>query len=90
MAYIVPGISFGKCTAHNQNKKSCFGNGKLVIIFFPSLVREGKWSIENEPKYQTVVHITDREYVCSKHALATSDVIDFQAVKHAAFVFVTG
>ena len=52
--------------------------------FLPSLGREEKWLIDMNQSTKTVVHTTDRTYVCRKQGLATADVIDFQPVKHPA------
>ena len=42
-----------------------FRTRRIRSQFLPSSVREGKWLIENEPKYQTVVRTTDRKYGCA-------------------------
>ena len=52
--------------------------------FLPSLGREEKWLIDMNQSTKTVVHTTDRTYVCRKQGLATADIIDFQPVKHPA------
>ena len=78
-----------KNTAHNRNQILCFGDGEFVLKSFP-LWCEGKFLIENEPKYQLVVHTTDTKYGCRKQTLAPADIIIIQSVSMLHPVLVTG
>ena len=52
-------------SSHDRNKKKDFGDDELLV----SLAREGKWLIENEPKYHNVVHRTENLAVTSHSAI---------------------
>ena len=84
MTYVVPGNLIWKVHGTQPRSNVMFRRWRIRSQFLPSLVREGKWLIEDEPKYQTVVHTIDRKYGCRKQALATADIIDCQPVKHPA------